>query len=119
VPFSGPLETRQIGPEQWVILKGFSFINDWTEIYVPDGFITDKASIPKALRSVVSKAGYWNQPAVLHDFLYRNHSVPRKDADRLLYEACADMEEGWQVPWYRQRKRMIYAAVRAGGWASY
>ena len=117
--FSAPLEIRKTGPEQWETLRQFVYTSDWVVVVVPKGFITDLASVPKALRSIVSKVGYWSQPAVLHDYLYKNKTMDRKDADKLLFEACGVMEKKWDVPWYRQRKRMIYAAVRAGGWASY
>ena len=119
MPFTAPLEIRKTRPEQWEVLRSFSFVTDLTEVYVPRGFITDLASVPKALRSVVSGRGYWDQPAVLHDYLYRHNLITRKEADRLLLEACEHMEELWNVPWYRQRKRAIYAAVRVGGWFSW
>lgn len=45
------------------------FIKCW--IRVPKGFITDFASVPRILHSVLPKTGKYGKAAVLHDYLYR------------------------------------------------
>lgn len=63
---------------------------DRNEIVVPPGFITDLASIPRAL--------WWWQaphegtlaPAILHDYLYWDQSCSREEADAVIYMAMLD-----------------------------
>lgn len=39
-------------------------------ITVPDGFITDLASVPWPVSMFIPKSGRYNPPAIVHDFLY-------------------------------------------------
>lgn len=78
-------------------------------IYVPEGFMTDFASVPR-LPLVYDLFGDTAHPAaVVHDFLYSTGELPRKIADRVLLEAMA--AEG--VPAWRRWP--MYLAVRAFG----
>lgn len=119
MPFTAPLEIRKVGPEEWVVLKRFAYQRKGLTIIVPSGYKTDLASIPKAVRSFVSGRGYWDQPAVLHDHLVTHYvDVGRmawKEAADHMLEAMRDMEELWNIPWYRQRKHVIHKAVKAWG----
>jgi hypothetical protein len=46
-------------------------------IVIPRGFVTDLASIPQAVQSILPKLGKWNMAAVLHDLIYKfNGAVP-------------------------------------------
>jgi len=73
--FTGPLDIREIGYEVWQVLTPFDFISDHgCTIAIPEGFVTDLASVPALARGFVSKIGYWSQPAVVHDALYQWHS---------------------------------------------
>ncbi len=48
----------------------FKLDDDWREIVVPRGMLTDLSSIPRALRWVVSRVGPHLEASILHDFLY-------------------------------------------------
>lgn len=81
-------------------------------ITVPAGFVTDLASIPRVFWNILPPFGRYTEAAVLHDWLYRTHRVPRAGADALLLEA---MEVCRVARWQR---RVIYIAVRLfGGFA--
>lgn len=73
---------------EWVVerdLLYFSKAGDW--YMVPKGFITDLASIPKALRGLIEVNGKHRKAAVLHDYLYCSQILAREDADALFLEA--------------------------------
>lgn len=86
-------------------------------ISVPVGFITDGASIPQFLWSILPTWGTYSRAAVIHDFLYYclRKGVPhplapdRKTADNIFLEAMAVC--GVTVP----VRNTIYAAVRTFG----
>ena len=94
-------------------------------VFVPAGFETDLASVPDVFAILVSKIGYWSQPAVIHDMLYANHRneldtvITRKQADRILREGCKIKAHEYGVPDSKRRDHLIYQAVRFGGTASW
>src|SRR5262245_46141191 len=50
-------------------------------VVVPAGFVTDFASTPRALWSVVPPTGRYQLAAVVHDFLYWDQGCAREQAD--------------------------------------
>lgn len=77
---------------------------------VPNGFVTDLASIPVGLRSVFNRTGRSRKPAVFHDHMYSRQWETRKICDDLFKQAL--IERGmpkWQA-W------IYWAGVRAFGW---
>ncbi len=81
-------------------------------IIVPDGFSTDLASIPKAVRCLpgLDPNGCSRRPGVLHDWLYSESFYARKLADQLLLSALR--ADGTPlIP-----AVLIYLSVRAFGW---
>jgi len=53
-------------------------------ITVPVGFVTDFASIPQALQSIIRANGPYILPAVVHDYLYWTQACTRAQADSVL-----------------------------------
>jgi hypothetical protein len=78
-------------------------------IVVPTGFVTDFASIPRALWSRISPVDDYKLAAVIHDYLYWYQPCERGEADNLL--AIAMAEEGVAL----SDRAAVYAEVRAGG----
>ena len=120
--FTGPLVIEEVGYEQWEIVKGFSFqSNTGLVVDVEKGFACDLASIPALAQSLVSKLGYWTQPAVVHDVLYYrsrvelDDSITRLQADDILLEGIKLKAHEYSVPIMERRDWLIYGAVRAGG----
>ena len=81
-------------------------------ITVPVGFVTDFASIPQALQSIIRANGPYILPAVVHDYLYWKQACTREQADRILLLGMIENE-------VREIHRFaIHDAVRiAGGFA--
>lgn len=78
-------------------------------VAVPEGFITDFASVPRIPVAFLLAGGYGRMAAVVHDYLYTTHQVDRPTADSIFREALLAMGE---VPW---RAQMMYLGVRVGG----
>jgi len=80
-------------------------------IVVPPGFITDLASIPRIFHSLIPVNGRHRSAAIVHDFLYVIQDRERAEADRIFLEAMEDSGVRWT------QRRLMYSAVRVGGWA--
>lgn len=79
-------------------------------ITVPQGFVTDLASVPRVPVAYLLCGGTSNEAAVVHDYLYTSKIVPRATADAVLREASA----ATGVPAWR--RALMWAGVRAFGW---
>ena len=118
--FIGKLRVEAHGTDEWRLLEPLRYQTSVkggnTEITVPSGFINDLASIPRLFQSIVPKVAKHRRAAVVHDYLYRERgSLPyakftRKQADQIFLEAMKADDVRWT------RRRVMYLAVRAGGW---
>jgi len=59
-------------------------------VTVPPGFVTDFASIPPALHSLIQKEGRYLLPAVVHDYLYWKQTCTRKQSDQIFLIAMVE-----------------------------
>jgi len=79
-------------------------------ISVPEGFMTDLASIPPVARWMIPKLGKHAQAAVLHDYLYNKKLFDRKKCDVIFLEAMKVLRVSlW-------KRRTMFRAVRMFGW---
>ncbi len=101
---------------KWSLTRPFKYESGtlgW--IQVPEGFVTDLASVPWFGRWAVSVDGDHTKAAIIHDWLYVTASaedfpnVTRRDADRVFLEALKVRG----VPAWK--RNLMYAAVRVGG----
>jgi hypothetical protein len=82
-------------------------------IMVPLGFATDFASIPRLFWTILPKWGKYGNAAVVHDYLYFQQELPRKEADGIFREAMGVLNvAAWQ-------KFAIYHAVRWFGFLAW
>ncbi|MDD2267464.1 DUF1353 domain-containing protein [Sulfuricurvum sp.] len=91
---------------QFKLTQEFEYVaNDGSVYSVPIGFITDFASTPKWLRWLIPPIGKYGKAAVLHDYLYKTHSVGKNKADQLFLEAMQVLKvHHWNA-------RIMYEAV--------
>lgn len=82
------------------------------EVTVPVGFVTDFASIPPALQSLIRQNGPYILPAVVHDYLYWHQGCTRTQADQIFLLAMIENKVG---PIHRTA--IHSAVVAAGGFA--
>lgn len=121
--FLTPLDLEYLDGTTWLVTAPFEYrLGDATgpeRVVILKGFITDFASIPRALWNVLPPTGAYGKAAVVHDWLYQHRTVTapnvvrlvdRAEADRILNEAMAVLGVGRFTRW------IIYSGVRVGGW---
>jgi len=97
----------------WEVSLGFKYFvgsedsNDF--VFVPTGFKTDFASVPRLFWIIFPPDGRYSQSAVLHDFLYSKKIRSRKESDMIFLESM----EVLGVP--KWKRRVMYRAVRLFG----
>lgn len=118
--FHDHLDLRKHGAGRWIMLHEFRFDSAviGARLIVPEGFITDLASVPRFPPFAFAIAGESAEAAaVLHDFAYRIRTEPRWKCDALFYEAMATDGSAFNIPaepaW---RRGPMWLAVRLGGW---
>lgn len=113
--FTTALELRELDsrPDFWAVVIPLIWETPTKRIVVPQGFVTDLASIPKPLRNIFDPNGDSRKPAVLHDWIYRTHEFTKAQCDQLLYDALVVCGESKFVAWCYK------AGVAIGGASSY
>lgn len=120
--FSAPFVTRDMPYDGCGVYEVVEPFLAWAEngdtYLVPGGFVTDGASIPRWLWSVVGlhpRSPEIGQAAALHDLLYRYapRDISRERADDLIVEGMAALNASW---WKRWKVRQ---GLRLGGWAEW
>lgn len=98
---------------QWLTTQSLRYQSDHLgrEIFVPEKFQTDLASVPRLWAVYAIFGGRANEASVVHDFLYSApHQCTRRQADAVLYEAMVvTMDLKWMA-WF------MWLGVRMGGW---
>lgn len=96
----------------WITIEPMEYIIGTTRerIVVPQGFVTDFASIPQSLWSFgLAPQGQYSRAAIVHDYLYWAQSCSREQSDRLLVIAMKESEVG------RFDEFAVFQGVRRGG----
>ena len=107
-----PVDFRPfVGGRHWIVRQPLTYrigISN-ASMTVPIGFVTDFASIPQALQSIIRQNGLYILPAVVHDYLYWKQTCTREQADQIF---MLGMIENKVADVHRFP---IHAAVRAAG----
>lgn len=99
------------GKQLYVFTKAWPFRSRFGGGVVPEGFITDFASIPGFFRRYLNDdSPIILYPAIRHDLRYKEGKLPRKDAD---VEIAYDGMEACGARW--DQRQAVYAALRIGG----
>ena len=101
------------------LVQPFVVFVDHDRLIVPEGFVSDLASVPWLFRRVLPRFGPWNAAAIVHDYLYREgeingREIIQREADEIM---LAVMKYNANVP--RRKAYAIYAGVRLGGFAAW
>jgi hypothetical protein len=129
--FTTPLILEYLDGRRWRLREPFSYYTGVTPedptsetIIVPEGFLTDFASIPRALWVAMPPTGAYGKAAVIHDYLYRlgglvPHAVTpdgttyrrfsRAECDQIFRDAMKVLGVG------RTLRTLMWMGVRAGG----
>lgn len=107
-----PVDFRPfVDGRNWIVRQPLTYTigvsND--SVTVPPGFVTDFASIPQVLQSIIRQNGLYLLPAVVHDYLYWKQTCTRAQSDQILLLAMIENK-------VRDFHRIaIYEAVKAAG----
>jgi len=110
------------GKRAWRLKSTLIYRSEMLEltILVPTGFITDLASIPRALQWLIPVNGRHRAAAIVHDYLYckrgqlpGGETASRKEADQVFKEAMKSAGVNWFT------RQTMYAAVRGFGWTGW
>lgn len=111
----------------FVLARSFRYVGARDVFTVPEGFVTDFASVPRFLWPLLPPYGRHGRAAVVHDWLYLQRPevttrargvmfrdlMPRRDADgifrRIMIESGVPRWKAW----------LLWAGVRLGGWRSW
>jgi Protein of unknown function (DUF1353) len=113
----GTLSVTRFGDAYWYLNRGI----DWSPgqgqslpaVSVPKGFVTDFASIPRALWVALPRDGDYVWAAVVHDYLYWYQTTTKDVADDVLNAAMID----FKIP--AADRIAIFEGVRLGGASSW
>lgn len=83
------------------------------EVTVPEGFVTDLASIPRAFWSIRRPEGRHAFAAVVHDYLYWTQIKTREESDSIFRQAMLDSKLD------KSEVEVLYQAVRQFGSAAW
>jgi len=89
VPFADQDMWWLYKPVGWV--PGAEDGPDAVRVDVPRGFVTDLASVPSYLWSILNRIGRHGNAAIYHDWLYWQQSCTRAQADHVFSRAMHDM----------------------------
>lgn len=113
LPF-GPLQLEYIDGRQWRLIKDLLYKGQWVDVRVPEGFVTDFASVPRAFWRILPPTGQYGKAAVVHDYLYRTPGPwTRKQADDTFKEAMERLGVSWLT------RHTMWMAVRTFGGPAY
>jgi hypothetical protein len=113
VRFLTTLDVRYIDGQNWQLLAPLLVAIGDSLIRVPNGFITDFASVPRIPLAFMLFGNIGHRAAVVHDYLYVTAQVSRKQADEILRDLLREEGAG------SLRASLMYAGVRVGGASHY
>lgn len=108
VTYGTMLETRELAEKTFELAKplysNIMISGEWYECVIPEGFVTDFASVPRIPFAYMLFGGKYNRTGTLHDGLYCDwrhikivHSALRHEvkitkelADNILYQSLID-----------------------------
>jgi Protein of unknown function (DUF1353) len=113
VEFKTPLRVERVSEDDWIVIAPLwavvADLRGGLDIVVPNGFVTDFASVPRLPLVFLATADLAERSAVLHDYLYRSGVVSRARADAIFRAGMlAEDVAGW-------RRWLMWAAVRGFG----
>jgi hypothetical protein len=115
--FTTPADLRMLDDYRFQVLAPFVYhIGKYPServVVVPDGTVTDLATVPRVLWAIFPPHGKYAKAAIIHDYLYANGIGTKEFADKVFLEAMAVLG----VP--KTKRTLMYWAVRLFGRGSY
>lgn len=123
--FTDPLHLEPLDEKRWMLVRDFTYhlgSKDSNKfVHIPSGFITDFASTPRILWSLLPPWGKYGKATIVHDYLCIHksytvhdldgyivqHIINRKQADKIFLEAMEVLDVNPVV------RKLMYFGVRA------
>jgi hypothetical protein len=100
--------------DQWFLREKLVWLaKSGHRVCVPRNFVTDFASVPRLLWTLLPQWDGYGPAAVMHDYLYWAQIVPRAKADEYMLEAMRDQNVSWL------KRSVVYLGMKAGGWIAW
>jgi len=112
--FTQPFVGELVGKNTWKVYVAFEYhVGTYPSkqiIYIPVGFITDFASIPRIFWPFISPIDEHGKAAVIHDYMYTIRYDKKSVCDKIYLEALTVLK----VPEWK--KFLLYNGVKYFGW---
>jgi hypothetical protein len=112
--FTSPFVGELIGKNKWRVYVPFEYhigaYPSKTVIYVPVGFVTDFASIPRIFWPFISPIDEHGKAAVVHDYLYTIGYFKKSVCDKIYLEALTVLKVS------KIKRTILYYGVKYFGW---
>lgn len=121
--YGGRLVVTPISPRTWRLLEPRCYAGNTQSFLVPEGYVTDFASVPRIAVWLIPTYGRYTDPAILHDYLLTDCLPPGKvtsvDADGLFRRAMRELGvppvKRWLM-WTGVRWGALFNPRRRAGW---
>jgi hypothetical protein len=116
---------RRLDDERWVLVQSIVYRGNVDTFTVPEGFVTDFASVPRVAVWLIPRFGRYTPAAILHDWLcgpgIREGLISPVDSDgvfrRILRELGVPVVQRWLM-WTGVRWSALTQSHRRPGWWS-
>ena len=125
--------TEDLGVDYWVVNKQFTCTLDAVKeqyVIIPQGFLTDGASVPRVFWTFFPSWGAYGQAATVHDFLCeyliisdngKIRNITRKECDEYFLKLMTELQVGkisrtlmyWGVSMFRKFGRVKKPSITA------
>jgi len=107
----------------WGLVEPLRYVGAREEFVVPDGYVTDFASVPRVTAWLIPSYGLYTRAAILHDYLLTDvlptGSITSRDADGLFRRAMGELGvppvKRWLM-WAGVRWGALFNRRRRAGW---
>ena len=121
--YGGRVVVTPIDADRWRLLEPICYLGEVDKFLVPEGYVTDFASVPRVVISLVPKYGRYTAAAILHDYLLtdalKSGRVNSNDADGLFRRALRELGvppvKRWLM-WTGVRWGALFSPTRRPGW---
>uniref|UniRef100_A0A6M3J8R7 DUF1353 domain-containing protein n=1 Tax=viral metagenome TaxID=1070528 RepID=A0A6M3J8R7_9ZZZZ len=116
--FTSPLIVTPLPDgRSWKLVQEFDYYigkeSNQNIIHVPEGFVTDFASVPRPLWFLMPPWGVYGKAAVIHDYGYSTKIRTRKETDQIFLEGMLVLgTPKWMA-------KLMYFAVDKFGWLAW
>lgn len=119
----GRVRVEQLDAIRWRVIEEIRYVGERDEFIVPEGYITDFATVPRIAVWLIPRFGLYTPAAILHDFLLTNclesGRISSPDADGLFRRAMKDLGvpplRRWAM-WCGVRWGALFNAKRREDW---